>query len=74
MAKYLVIVCLLYTSYHRRPRVPKSVLEQYRDGLLVGSACEAGELYQAIDVYKRQVKEDFRSFEVLYVMDKYCIV
>ena len=38
-----------YLDYYRRfPRIPKSLLEQHREGLLLGSACEAGELYRAI--------------------------
>lgn len=34
--------------YHRRPRMPKSLISTQREGLVLGSACEAGELIHAI--------------------------
>ncbi|WP_294451949.1 exonuclease domain-containing protein [uncultured Gemmiger sp.] len=43
------IVSAAHTKYFfKKPRVPRSLLNQYREGLLLSSACEAGELYRAV--------------------------
>ncbi|MGI5911189.1 MAG: PolC-type DNA polymerase III [Syntrophomonadaceae bacterium] len=43
------IISESYLNYfYRQPRIPRKILEQHREGILIGSACEAGELYQEI--------------------------
>ncbi len=42
--------------FYKKPRVPKKLLHEFREGIIVGSACEAGELYRAI-LDKKDEKE-----------------
>ncbi len=55
--------------FFRRPRIPKSKFLQLREGLLIGSACEAGELYRALldNAPKQRIAELVHFYDYLEI-------
>ncbi|MGE5475011.1 MAG: PolC-type DNA polymerase III [Ignavibacteriales bacterium] len=66
---YKIITESHLNFFYKKPRVTKSILEKYREGLIVGSACEAGELYSAILNKKsdEEIKKIVDSYDYLEI-------
>ena len=48
--------------FYRTPRIPRSVLEEHREGLLIGTACDDGELFEAVLQKTEQEVEEIAQF------------
>lgn len=65
---YRLITYSHVENFYKRPRIDKITLAKHREGLLIGSACEQGEIYKAIlnkDANLHEIAELYDYFEIM---------
>lgn len=68
---FKVISHSLVDYFYRVPRIPRSLLEKYREGLIVGSGCSEGELFEAMmQKGYDEAKELAKHYDFLEIMPK----
>ncbi|ENK1241954.1 PolC-type DNA polymerase III [Clostridium botulinum] len=50
--------------FFKRPRMAKSLINEYKEGLIIGSACEAGQIYK--EILKGKTKEELKNMVEFY--------
>ncbi|MEG0371453.1 MAG: PolC-type DNA polymerase III, partial [Clostridium sp.] len=55
--------------FHKRPRLPKSLIESNKEGLVIGSACEAGQIFKGVlnDYSERDMKRIIDFYDYLEI-------
>lgn len=63
------LISLSYLQYfHRTPRIPKGELERHREGLLLGSACEEGEIFEiAMQKSEEELADAVRFYDYIEI-------
>lgn len=64
------LISLSHIKYfYRQPKIPKSIIDNFRDGLIIGSACESGEIFQLFleNKTEQDIKDKAQFYDYLEV-------